>query len=423
MPTSTLIFPAMTIMRINLYPHQKKAVDKLESGFILCGGVGSGKSRTAIAYYFSKECKGSINENGELGKMRKPIDLYIITTARKRDTMEWDQECAYFGLSKDRKLSWTNTQVFVDSWNNIAKYQDVENAFFIFDEQRLVGSGKWVKSFINIAKKNHWILLSATPGDTWSDYIPVFVANGFYKNRTSFLKRHAVYNRFTKYPKIDRYVDCKRLEKMRDHITVDMPFTRNTVRHVEDIFVEYDRVLFDKIVKDRWNPYDNEPIKDIAQTCYLMRRVVNSDSNRINKVKDLIKNHPKTIIFYNFDYELELLRSLCGEIRISYGEWNGHKHESIPDTDRWVYLVQYTAGAEGWNCIKTNVIIFYSLNYSYKIMEQAFGRIDRMNTPFVDLYYYRLRSDSTIDNAIFKSLNNKKKFNEWHFLSQSPSQD
>ena len=423
MPISTPIFPAMTIMRISLYPHQKKAVDQLESGFILCGGVGSGKSRTAIAYYFSKECKGSIAKDGELGMMRKPMDLYIITTARKRDTMEWDQECAYFGLSKNRQLSWTNTQVFVDSWNNIAMYQDVKNAFFIFDEQRLVGSGKWVKAFIEIAKKNRWILLSATPGDTWSDYIPVFVANGFYKNRTAFLKRHAVYNRFTKYPKIDRYVDCKRLEKMRDHITIDMPFSRDTVRHVEDVFVEYDQALFDRIYKDRWNPYDNEPIKDISQACYLMRRAVNSDLRRIDKVKKLIKNNSKTIIFYNFDYELDLLRKLCDEIHISYGEWNGHKHESIPDDDRWVYLVQYTAGAEGWNCIKTNVIIFYSLNYSYKIMEQASGRIDRMNTPFIDLYYYRLRSDSMIDNAIFKSLNNKKKFNEWHFLNQSPSQD
>lgn len=410
-------------MKVSLYPHQKKAVDKLGSGSILCGGVGSGKSRTAIAYYFCKECKGSMNDDFELGKMKDPKDLYIITTAKKRDNHEWDQECANFGISTKRELSWCGVQATIDSWNNIAKYKDVKDAFFIFDEQRLVGSGTWAKTFIKIAKSNRWILLSATPGDTWSDYIPVFVANGFYKNRTEFLKRHAVYNRFTKYPKIDRYVECRRLEKLRDHITVDMPFARKTTRHMVDVFVDFDKALFEQIAKDRWNPYDNEPIKDIAQVCYLMRKAANSDISRLEKVKELIRKNPRVIIFYNFNYELEMLRELCSDLKILKSEWNGQKHESIPDDDSWVYLVQYTAGAEGWNCIKTDTIIFYSLNYSYKIMEQAAGRIDRLNTPYSDLYYYRLRSNSSIDNAIFKSLRNKKKFNERVFMDESASQD
>lgn len=410
-------------MKVSLYPHQKKAVDKLGSGSILCGGVGSGKSRTAIAYYFCKECKGSMNSDFELGEMKDPKDLYIVTTAKKRDNHEWEQECANFGISTKRELSWCGVQVTIDSWNNIAKYKDVKNAFFIFDEQRLVGSGTWAKTFIKIAKDNSWILLSATPGDTWSDYIPVFIANGFYKNRTEFLKRHAVYNRFTKYPKIDRYVECRRLEKLRDHITVDMPFARKTTRHMVDIFVDFDKTLFERIVKDRWNPYDDEPIKDIAQVCYLMRKAANSDISRLEKVKELIRKNPRVIIFYNFNYELEMLRELCSDLKVLKSEWNGQKHESIPDDDSWVYLVQYTAGAEGWNCIKTDTIVFYSLNYSYKIMEQAAGRIDRLNTPYSDLYYYRLRSNSPIDNAIFKSLRNKKKFNERIFMDESASHD
>lgn len=410
-------------MKVSLYPHQKKAVDELGSGSILCGGVGSGKSRTAIAYYFCKECKGAMDENFELGMMKDPKDLYIITTAKKRDNCEWDQECAQFGISTKRELTWCGVQVTIDSWNNIAKYKDIKDAFFIFDEQRLVGSGAWVKTFIKIAKSNHWVLLSATPGDTWSDYIPVFVANGFYKNRTEFLKRHAVYNRFTKYPKIDRYVECGRLNKFRDQISVYMPFSKKTIRHLVDVFVDFDKSLFEKIAKDRWNPYDEEPIKDIAQACYLMRKAANSDISRSKKIGELIDKNPRAIIFYNFDYELEILRKLCSEKGVTFGEWNGHKHESVPDEDSWVYLVQYTAGAEGWNCITTNVIIFYSLNYSYKIMEQASGRIDRLNSPYTDLYYYRLRSHSSIDNAIFKSLKNKKKFNERVFMGESPSQE
>lgn len=402
-------------MRISLYPHQIKAINDLRPGSILCGGVGSGKSRTSIAYYFCRICGGDILSDGTLVPMKKPKDLYIITTARKRDTLEWESECLPFGIANSN--SQYNINFKVDSWNNIKKYSEIKNAFFIFDEQRVVGSGTWVKAFLKISKSNEWILLSATPGDTWSDYIPVFVANGFYKNRTEFLKRHAVFNRFTKYPKIDRYVDCRRLEKLRDKITVVMPFEKHTKRNVIDIFTDYNEELYSIISKDRWNPYEERPIKDISEVCYVMRKAVNSDLSRIEETIRLISKHKKVIVFYNFDYELELLRTMCFENHIPWGEWNGHNHQSIPEDDMWVYLVQYTAGAEGWNCIKTDTIIFYSLNYSYKIMEQASGRIDRMNTPFFNLYYYRLRSRSSIDSAIFKTLCSKKTFNEKNFIS------
>lgn len=410
-------------MSISLYPHQQQAVDKLRSGSILCGGVGSGKSRTAIAYYFSRECGGSFDEDGTILPMKNPKDLYVITTARKRDTFEWEAELLPFLISTHPESCWHKVRATVDSWNNIKKYQDVTDAFFIFDEQRLVGYGAWVKAFRKIAKNNRWILLSATPGDTWSDYIPVFIANGFYKNKTEFLRRHAVYSRFAKYPKIERYVDCNRLEKLRAYITVDMPAPRHTTRHVTDILVEYDAPTYHKIVQDRWNPYSGEPIKDAGERCYTERRCVNSDPSRLDAVLKILKDHPKAIIFYNFDYELIALRETFDRRHISYGELNGHKHESIPTTKDWAYLVQYTAGAEGWNCIQTDTIIFYSPNYSYKMMEQASGRIDRMNTPYFDLWYYRLRSDSPIDKAIFRAIANKKKFNEKKFVGSWDSRE
>lgn len=334
--------------------------------------------------------------------------MYIITTARKRDTNEWEAECSKFGLSEN---------VFVDSWNNIHKYEKVTDALFIFDEQRVVGSGAWVKSFIKITKSNRWLLLSATPGDTWSDYIPVFVANGFYKNRTEFMNRHAVYNRFTKFPKVDRFVEVGRLEALRRKITVVMAYRRPTVRHSVRLVAEYDKTLFRTVSAARWNPYEDQPILDIAGTCYLMRRVVNSDPRRLDKVYELLKEHPKMIIFYNFDYELEILRSLSPEYTIA--EWNGHKHELIPKTESWVYLVQYMAGAEGWNCIETDTMVFYSENYSYKLMEQAAGRIDRLNTPYLDLYYYTITSLSPIDQSISRALRHKRNFNESAFFEAS----
>jgi len=415
------VTPAMGIVivvAIELYTHQKLAVDLLRPGSILCGGVGSGKSRTAIAYYFIKDCKGriKINGKGDYCDMLEPKNLYIITTAKKRDTLEWEHECAPFSLSTKINLSISGVQVFVDSWNNIAKYTDVKDAFFIFDEQRLVGSGKWVKSFLKISKNNKWILLSATPGDTWNDYIPVFVANKFYKNRTEFLRRHAVYNRFTKYPKVERYIETLHLSKLRDKITVVMNYEKPTIAHDKIIITKYDKDMCAKVLVKRWNVFKNKPVKTIAELCYLLRKVVNSDPSRIEAVRKIILTHSKLIIFYNFDYELELLRELGKELKIKTAEWNGHNHNEIPSSKKWVYLVQYTAGAEGWNCIETDTILFYSQNYSYKTMVQAAGRIDRLNTPFKDLHYYHLRTSSQIDVAILKALKTKKSFNVTKFI-------
>lgn len=405
-------------MALELYSHQELAMNELKTGSILCGGVGSGKSRTALAYYFVKECAGNIkiNGKGDYSPMQKPKDLYIITTARKRDTLEWEGECTPFLLSTNKELSDSDVNITVDSWNNISKYETVKNAFFVFDEQRVVGSGAWVKSFLKITKNNPWILLSATPGDTWMDYIPVFVANGFYKNRTEFLRRHVVYNRFTKYPKIDHYVECGRLIKFKHQVMVNMDYKKHTVPHTEERTADFDKETFDRVLLKRWNVFENKPIKTVSELFYLMRRIVNSDPDRVRIIKELLESHPKIVVFYNFNYELELLKNFAIEIGIPFAEWNGHKHESIPTDDKWLYVVQYTAGAEGWNCTETNCIVFYSQNYSYKIMIQSAGRIDRLNTKFIDLYYYHIKSKSVIDLAISKTLKKKKNFNENDFI-------
>ena len=386
---------------VELYEHQKLAIEKLRSGSILCGGVGSGKSITSIGYFFLKECGGNLKTL----EMASPKDLYIITTAMKRDTLEWNDECARFDIQAK----------VVDSWNNIKKYTDVKNQFFIFDEQRVVGNGAWVKAFLQIARNNHWILLSATPGDTWSDYIPVFVANGFYRNRTEFLRRHAVYNPYLKFQKIERYTETGRLNRLRNDILVNMDFMKPAVPHHIRVIVDYDVKAYKDIFKLRWNPYKNEPIRNASELCYSLRRVVNSDTSRVREVSDILRAHPKVIIFYNFNYELDILTKLAEAMDIPMAQWNSHKHESIPNTLTWVYLVQYAAGAEGWNCTETDTMIFYSQNYSYRSTIQAAGRIDRLNTPFTDLYYYHVRSNAGIDVAISKALAQKKKFNEKSF--------
>ncbi len=401
-------------MAIKLFDYQVEALGKMKNGCILCGGVGSGKSLTALAYYYLQNGGDSDSlTGGDYVPMNDPPkDLYIITTARKRDTLEWEGEFVPFLLSNNPEVKIYKHEIVVDSWNNINKYKDVHGAFFIFDEQRVIGSGSWVKAFLKIARKNKWILLSATPGDTWQDYIPVFVANGFYRNRTEFRDEHIVYSPFTKFPKIDRYVNTGKLIRLRNSILVNMDYQRKTISHHEDIYVSYDSTKYKEASRTRWDPYKDEPMVNAGVLCFVWRRIVNESEDRQLAILEIFEKHPKVIIFYNFDYELEILRNLGYGSKVKIAEWNGHKHQPLPTGKSWVYLVQYTAGCEGWNCIKTDTVIFYSQNYSYKVMVQAAGRIDRLNTPYTDLYYYHLKSRSGIDMAIGRALKQKKNFNE-----------
>lgn len=403
-------------MWINLYDHQAKAIKQIHNGCILCGGVGSGKSRTALAYYYQRQ--GGNIDSEDYVEMNKPKDLYIITTAQKRDKLEWDGELPPFLLSTHPESNFYKNKITIDSWNNIKKYSDVKGAFFIFDEQRVVGYGAWSKAFIKIAKNNEWILLTATPGDTWMDYIPVFIANGFYKNKAQFIDDHVVYKRFSKFPQVDKYLNMGRLIRLRNKILVDMEFMRKTIPHHEDVYVKYDINTYKDVMKNRWNVFENKPIKNASELCYLQRKIVNSDESRSTAVLEIFEKHPKIIIFYNFDYELDILKNLYYGANVEVAEWNGHKHQPVPNTKSWVYLVQYTAGCEGWNCVTTDTIIFYSQNYSYKVMIQAAGRIDRINTKYIDLYYYHLKSRSGIDIAIGRALKQKKKFNESRYTSR-----
>ena len=394
----------------------------MRSGSVLCGGVGSGKSRTALAFFVTKVCGGNLRKprSTEFISLKDPVPLYIITTARKRDTLDWEKECAPFLISSGPE---SLVPLTVDSWNNIEKYVSVENAFFIFDEQRIVGTGKWAMTFVKIAKKNRWVLLSATPGDTWFDYWAIFTANGYYKNVTDFRRQHVVYRRMAKFPQIERYVDTRKLVRLRNEILIPMEFERKSVRHHEWVKVSYDSDSYSLAYKKRWNVFESKPLENISETCYVLRKITNSSESRLTAIGNIMAKRKSAIIFYNYNYELEMLRAFCDSEGWNHSEWNGHKHQLIPDKGKWVYLVQYTAGAEGWNCTTTDTIIFYSQNYSYKVMEQSCGRIDRLNTPYTDLYYYHIFSDAPIDKAIRSCLKRKKNFNESAFALKNFSRE
>lgn len=400
--------------------YQRDAVDQLHNGSILAAGVGAGKSRMGLYYYF-EENGGSYDNHGNYCKMKNPQDLYIITTAMKRDSKEWDQELSYYRLTTNPELNLYNNKIVVDSWNNIKKYINISGAFFIFDEDKVTGSGAWVKAFYKITKKNNWIILSATPGDSYIQYVPVLVANGFFRNKSEFEREHVRWSRYTSWPQIEGYYNTEKLDKLIGSILVDAVIERDTIPHHEDIYCNYDIALYKETMKNRWHPYKDEPIQQAAVLCYVLRQIVNSSESRACALLELLESHPRAIIFYNFDYERELILYMLSEYTIDgepfdIAEWSGHAHNELPTSNKWVFLVNYNAGAEGWNCITTDTIIFYSQNYSYKIMQQAEGRINRMNTPFIDLYYYHLKSRSGIDLAISKALTQKKNFNEARWI-------
>lgn len=384
---------------VELMPHQKEVLNRLSNGKILWGGVGSGKSIVALAYYMEKDLVG---------------DIYIITTAKKRDSLEWQRDAAKFGIGMEKDATVAGV-LHIDSWNNIAKYTDIKDAFFIFDEQRLVGGGAWVKAFYKIIKNNNaWLLLTATPGDTWMDFIPVFVANGFYKNKTEFVRRHVRYAPFSRFPKIIGYFDVDVLEQYKREVLIAMPYESHTIRKHEDVIVPYDIDLFKTASEKRWNVFEDKPIENVAELFAVLRRIVYSDPRRLEALRGLMEKHPRLIVFYTYNYELDRLRELYDSFSDLYevAEWNGHVKNAIPTGENWVYIVQYTSGAEGWNCTSTDAMVFYSMTYSYKQFEQAQGRIDRLNTAYDHLYYYTLTSNSIVDRAVKKSILAKKDFNE-----------
>ena len=219
--------------------------------------------------------------------------------------------------------------------------------------------------------------------------------------------------------------DVHRLESGRNLIIggVKIDYEKPTERHFEVMLASYDREAYRKLMRERWNVYEGKPVESVSELCYLLQRVVNSDPTRIESTIEVSEKNPKLVIFYSYDYELDILRNAAWPEGTVVKEWNGHKHEEIPDSERWVYLVNYKGGSEGWNCTETNTMLFYSQSYSYKATEQAMGRIDRRNTPYRDLYYYSFRSYAPIDIAISRALKRKKNFNESRFVSSKTFQN
>lgn len=376
-------------MAVTFKDYQKRAINQMHNGCILCGGVGAGKSLTSLGY---------------IDKVYPSGTVYIITPARKRNTGEWFDDI--------RKNDMDETRFVVDSWNNLSKYKDVKDAFFLFDEQKVSGKGTWAKSLIRIAKSNQWILLSATPGDTYDDYATVLIANGFVRNRTTWYDEYCV----TKSQPFFHIVDHKNkdvIDMMIRRIFIKMDYQSDKKRIERVIPIQARSAGEEKeILMTHKAPGAQMPFTTFAAAIAYVRMNCYDKSKKTEALRKIIEKHKKIIVFYNFLSEkLEIERAAI-DANVTINFYNGQRHDPIPDTDEWVYGVQYNSGAEAWNCITTNAMVFYSPNYSYKTMEQAHGRIDRVNSPYECLYYYMLLNELNIDNKVMNALSSKKDFNE-----------
>lgn len=392
-------------------PHQRDAIRKISNGNVVVGATGSGKSLVGLVYYYTNILEGSVEP---FRKPTKSVSLYIITTATKRDSLDWNSECAEFALSTNQEASVNGIKVVIDSWNNIKKYKDIRGGFFLFDEQKTTGYKRWSKIFIRIAKNNRWILITATPSDRWMDLLSVFIANGFYKNKRDFVNQHVTYNPYVKYPSITGYRNVNKLRILKKRIFVIIDYQSPSIIENKVISVDYDVDALTQIEKTEWNPFTDSPIINLSEFASVLRRSLNSHPSRINEAIRIRNTVKKLIVFYNFNFELEILKHGYSGIKI--GELNGHRHDALPVGSDWVYLVQYNSGNEAWECFTTNHMLFYSLNYSFRIMTQAKGRINRLTSGFNYMYYYYLVSNHWLDKGIQKALNKKRDFNNKEIL-------
>ena len=376
---------------IKLLKYQEEAIQKLHSGSVLYGATGSGKSLTGLAYYM---------------RCWSHLDLYIITTSKKRNAGEWEEEIAKLGCPPPKAI---------DSWNRLKNYRMVSDAFFLFDEHKVGGHGKWAQSMITIAKKNKWILLTATPGDVWDDYASIFIANEFVKNKTTWNEDFCIFDRISKYPKIIGYQREDVLKNMRDAVLVPMEYQSEKVPipYVIPYKVDHEEEAYVLARRKSLRHPEMRAFRNTSAMFAYMRMNLPDKESKIQALADVLKKEPKAIIFYNFTPEKYEIENAARQVNIPFFQYNGQIKDNVPDGDTWVYAVQYTAGAEAWNCITCRTVIFYSMNYSYKVMTQAKGRIDRCNSPFDELhYYYFISPDFEIDQEILNALTRKEKFNE-----------
>ena len=398
-----------------LYDFQKELLNKIEPNYILAADTGTGKTMMAIHHYL---------------RYGKGESLLIVCPPQKKKEGGWDREiefvCNHYGIEIEYETL---------SFGMIAKrWKDYKGWFIVLDECHYAKNptSQRGKATINLTKvSTHFLLLSATPSSNgWGDTIAYMIMFGYYKNKTQFLKEHAIYEDKYFGPKpikvVSDFKDAEKLKEIYQSFSIklakeeclDLPgivFEDVSFKSTKEYkIIEKDRIL---TVGDDDFLYDSVPKLQHGLRFY---------ANQEDKLKysEMLAEgtSENIIIFYYYQEEKNELKKIMKKLKKKVFEVSGQATE-LPDKSKWsglhnsVTLVQYMAGSAGIELQYANLVVFYTPTYSFQDYEQALGRAYR-NGQTKKVTVYRYITKNTVEEAIYGALKHKRDFTEALFRKE-----
>lgn len=393
-----------------LYAFQKKAITELQQPdkHICIAGCGAGKGSIALHWL----------------KTTNKKKWLFITTASKRDSKDVENEMVmWFG-----KESLSSYSLEVISWAALAKWtitnwNSLEDYAFVFDEVACAKAGvssNRGRAFIQIAKQTDcWTGYTATPGDRWEDFQAYFVAAGYVKNKTAFMREFCQVQTFKGYPEIVGYYDEHILKAYWKRLTVcpdtqamldELPAEQHKTYHFKP------SPTYKRFLKERLDE-DGNFIDTVMGYCHYCRRLCLT-AEKLQWVSDYLSGlGTNAVFFYNYIAEGEELEKVAKKALPKGAKvWRiDGKHHDIPTADTIgkydIVLAQYASGSESLNLQFMNHMVFVSPNYSYTTSIQARGRIKRIGQK-QNMFFWYLVCDGTIETDVYACLRGKSDFAE-----------
>lgn len=397
-----------------LYDFQTKAVEQLIGGkHFIIAGCGAGK--TAIALVWAEQ------KQRQTGKQR----LLVVTTASKSKTGDFENELLEWCTPA---FSNTLESMSVVSWHKLAAWVkanicNIGRYIVIFDEVQRgsagVSSGMG-KAFLKITGKTRdWAAFTGTPGDTWLKFYPYFTSCNLVSGKTRFLDEYANVQTYKGYPEIVGWRNEERLKKMWAQIS----YAPDTEKVMSELPEQTHKVItfkkpasYNKILKTRTNE-DGEFLDTAGALCAELRRQCFTKDKQ-EWIKDFVEGlESGCVFFYNFIKTGDMLEEIIGKALPKGAKiWRiDGKHHDIPtaDTigDHDMVLCQWQSGSEALNLQFLHYWCSVEACYSYSTSIQARGRIRRLGQKMPQFYYY-LKTEYTIEDAVYEALKTKSDFAE-----------
>lgn len=348
--------------------------------------------------------------------------LLIVTTASKSRTGDFESEADVWSpslkksLSSLSVLSWHKLRAWVDT-----NFRELSEYVYIFDEAQRgsagVSSGMG-RAFLKIAKATtDWAAFTGTPGDTWLKFYPYFQACGLVRNKTMFLNTYANIQTYKGYPEIVAWRNEDELRRMWEEIS----YAPDTARVMTELPAQTHKVVkfkappkYRKVLKTRLND-EGEFLDTAGALCAELRRLCFTKDKQ-EWVKDFVDSlESGCVFFYNFiktgdELEKIIQKALPKGAKV----WRiDGRHHDIPTADtigeRDMVLCQWQSGSEALNLQFLHYWCSVEACYSYSTSIQARGRIRRIGQQMPQFYYY-LKTEGTIEDAIYETLKNKGDF-------------